>query len=262
MEPPSECFDETQTDLSKPTRSLCGLHQVRCGKSAPVTLMKASSDPVQKRPTVLGVSQSLDARHWCFRASDEGLIRSLQQQYQLDDTLARIIAGRDIGFDQIGPAALDPKLRDLMPNPSSITDMDKAAARFVEAVEAGEQIAIFGDYDVDGATSSSVLVRFCRALGHDPIVHIPDRMTEGYGPNTPALKLLKAKGASVIITVDCGATAYEPLAAARADGLDVLVIDHHAMEASAPEAHAVVNPNRIDEDCREDLRYLAALCTQ
>lgn len=195
----------------------------------------------------MGVSASLDNRHWCFRANDDALVRDLSQQYGLSDTLARIIAGRDIGFAEIGPAALSPKIKDMMPDPSVVTDMDKAAARFAAAIQAGEQIAIFGDYDVDGATSSAVLVRFCRALGHEPLVHIPDRMTEGYGPNIPAMDKLRGEGASLVIMVDCGTLAYDPLAHAAQIGLTSIILDHHIAEPALPECHALVNPNRLDD---------------
>jgi single-stranded-DNA-specific exonuclease len=204
------------------------------------------------------VRRSLTGRKWTFATVDERLAITLSQRQGIPDIVGRVLASRGIDIDAAADY-LDPKLRAFLPDPSTLKDMERAASRISRAIADGEKIAIFGDYDVDGATSSALLHRFLTAVGADIRVYIPDRVAEGYGPNTPALKLLKAEGASVIITVDCGATAYEPLAAARADGLDVLVIDHHAMEASAPEAHAVVNPNRIDEDCREDLRYLAAV---
>ncbi len=214
----------------------------------PVILMKASSNSIEpQRPLVLGVDQSLDDRRWCYRAGDEGLIRDLSQRHGFDDALARIIAGRDTGLAELGPAGLDPKLRDLMPDPSSLTDMDRAASRFADAIRAGQRIAVFGDYDVDGATSTAVLVHFCRALGHEVLIHIPDRMAEGYGPNIPAMEKLKADGADLVITVDCGTLAYGPLERAAALGLDLLVLDHHIAEPALPVCHALVNPNRLDD---------------
>ncbi len=210
--------------------------------------MKANSNSVeQNRPLVLGVDQSLDDRRWCYRASDEALIRTLCQRHGFDDALARIIAGRDTGLAELGPAGLDPKLRDLMPDPATLVDMDKAAARFAHAIKNGEQIAVFGDYDVDGATSTSVLVRFCRDLGREVLTHIPDRMSEGYGPNVPAMEKLAGEGAKLVITVDCGTLAYEPLEKAAALGLDLLVLDHHIAEPALPVCHALVNPNRLDD---------------
>src|SRR6202012_877342 len=126
-----------------------------------------------------------------------------------------------------------------------LKDMDKAADRLALAVATGETIGIFGDYDVDGATSSALLSRFFRAVGADVLVHIPDRMIEGYGPNAPALLALQARGCAVVVTVDCGITSFEPLGAAHAAGLPVIVVDHHEAEPSLPPAFAVVNPNPL-----------------
>ncbi|MDE3060128.1 MAG: single-stranded-DNA-specific exonuclease RecJ, partial [Pseudomonadota bacterium] len=142
---------------------------------------------------------------------------------------------------------LNPSLKALLPDPSHLLDMEAAAERVAGAVIAGERIAIFGDYDVDGATSAALLMRYFHALGCDPLVHIPDRMKEGYGPNAPALLALQKRGAALAITVDCGTLAFEPLAAAHEAGLDVIVIDHHIGAAQKPKAYAVVNPNRLDE---------------
>jgi single-stranded-DNA-specific exonuclease len=144
-----------------------------------------------------------------------------------------------------------------MPDPSRLAGMDSAVARIVDAIRASERIAIFGDYDVDGATSSALLQRFFRAVGADVVVYIPDRMREGYGPNAPALLRLKEGGARVVITVDCGIVAFAPLASARAAGLDVIVIDHHKAEALLPDAAAIINPNRLDDT--SGLGYLAAV---
>jgi single-stranded-DNA-specific exonuclease len=135
--------------------------------------------------------------------------------------------------------------------------MDEAAGRIADAVRAGEKVAIFGDYDVDGATSAALLARFLSAVGAAPRIYIPDRMREGYGPNAPALLALRDEGVAVVVTVDCGVTAHEPLAAARAAGLDVIVVDHHEAEPDLPPAAAVVNPNRLDET--SPLKQLAAV---
>src|SRR5690606_7694362 len=140
-----------------------------------------------------------------------------------------------------------PKLRDFMPDPSCFLDMDKAAARLADAVERGEQVTIFGDYDVDGATSAALLVRLLRGLGLDPGAYIPDRLMEGYGPSGEALVRLAEGGARLIVTVDCGAQAFDALAMARAAGVDVIVVDHHKCASRLPDGHAIVNPNRLDE---------------
>jgi single-stranded-DNA-specific exonuclease len=142
---------------------------------------------------------------------------------------------------------LDPTLRRLLPDPSHLKDMDVAVARLVRAIQAGETVAVFGDYDVDGATASALLARFFAAIGAKLVVYIPDRMKEGYGPNAPALLKLKEQGVAVAITVDCGITAHQPLRAAREAGLDIVVVDHHVGELELPPALAVVDPNRLDE---------------
>ena len=141
-----------------------------------------------------------------------------------------------------------PTIRDFLPDPSCFKDMDKGAKRLADAVESGEKVAIFGDYDVDGATSAAVLVLLLRRLGAEPMVYIPDRLMEGYGPSGAALVELKTQGASLAVTVDCGAQAFEALDEAKAAGLDVIVVDHHQCATLLPVAFALINPNRLDED--------------
>ncbi len=173
---------------------------------------------------------------------------ALAQTSGLPEIAARALAARGIDADTLD-AFLEPTLRDALPDPSSLRDMDKAVARLVRAITDGERIGIFGDYDVDGATSTALLTRFFQALGRTVSVYIPDRITEGYGPNTAALLRLKQEEkVDVVITVDCGITAHGPLADAAAAGLDVIVVDHHVAEPKLPEAAAVVNPNRLDDD--------------
>jgi len=196
---------------------------------------------------LLGVDHSLTGRQWLLTAGDERLAASISQRLGLPELLGRVLAARAIELDAV-EAFLNPTLRDSLPDPFHLKDMDKAADRLAAAIAAGETIGIFGDYDVDGATSSALLTRFFRAVGAEVEVHIPDRMLEGYGPNAPALLGLQAKGCGVVITVDCGITSFEPLAAAKQAGLPVIVVDHHEAEPSLPEALAVVNPNRLDED--------------
>ena len=161
--------------------------------------------------------------------------------------VARILAARGMTAESL-PAYLDPKLRDLMPDPSQFKDMDTATARLADCVEAGQPIGVFGDYDVDGACAAALLVTVMRDLGVGVDVHIPDRFTEGYGPNERALMALRERGASLLVTVDCGITAHAPLAAVAAAGMDVIVIDHHIAGPQLPKAHSVINPNRLDED--------------
>ena len=206
----------------------------------------------------LGVERSLTGRHWVERLDERGRLTALAiaQRHELPDIVARVLAGRGVGIDEV-PSFLEPTLRDLIPDPSTITDMDKAAGRIADAIVAGEKIAIFGDYDVDGATSAAVLARFLRHQGLDPEIYIPDRLFEGYGPNTEALQKLAANGARLVVTVDCGSTSATALAAGRDLGLDIVVVDHHQLGAELPPAVAVVNPNRQDDLSR--LGHLAAV---
>ena len=199
-----------------------------------------------ERAAFLGVEQSLTGRRWAARLGDERAALAIAQRHGLPDAVARLLAARDVDLEGV-PDFLDPTLRKFLPDPLHLKDMDAAVARLVRAVRAGERIVVFGDYDVDGATSSALLLRFFRSVGGNIGVYIPDRRKEGYGPNAPALLKLKQEGADVVVTVDCGVTAFEPLAEARRAGLDLIVIDHHQAEIALPEAIAVVDPNRIDD---------------
>jgi single-stranded-DNA-specific exonuclease len=197
-------------------------------------------------PACLGVESSVSGRRWRERGADERIARAIAQKLELPEIVARLLAAR--GLDaETAPAFLAPRLREALPDPAHLKDMEKAAARLADAVEKGERIAIFGDYDVDGATSAALLFRYLAKLGAPPVVYVPDRMKEGYGPNAPALLKLREEGAKVVVTVDCGILAHAPLAAAAAAGLDVIVVDHHAAEPALPPAHAAINPNRLDE---------------
>lgn len=190
---------------------------------------------------------SLSGKRWLVKDTDERQALALTQRLRVPDVVGRVLASRGLDVES-AQGFLDPKLKTHLPDPSHLKDMDKAATRIAEAVKADERIAIFGDYDVDGATSSALLKRFLEAAGARVRVYIPDRLEEGYGPNAPALLKLKDEGASVVVTVDCGQTAFDPLAEATEAGLDVIVVDHHAGEVRLPKAFAVVNPNRMDED--------------
>jgi len=206
----------------------------------------------------LNVEISFSNRRWQARAYDERQALALSQRYALPDLLARSLSARGLDVET-APLFLEPRLRELMPDPSRLKDMDKAVARLIAALQAGEAIAVFGDYDVDGATSSALLVRFARALGVSVRIYIPDRLTEGYGPNADAMRRLAEEGIKLVLCVDCGITAHEPLKAAKEAGLDVIVLDHHTATPDLPMAVAVVNPNRLDESLTEELGTLAAV---
>ena len=194
----------------------------------------------------LGVERSLRGLRWRERSGDARLGLTLAQRLDVPEIVGRILAGRGVAESE-AERFLAPTLRDALPDPLSFKGMEEAAARIVQAIKNDETIAIFGDYDVDGATSSALLKRFLEAVGGKVRVYIPDRQREGYGPNAPALLKLKADGAAIAITVDCGVTAFAPLSAAADAGLDVIVVDHHVAEPSLPRALAVINPNRLDE---------------
>ena len=205
----------------------------------------------------LGVENSATGRAWRDRLDERGASRALAiaQRHDLPELLARILAGRNVEADAVD-AFLDPTIKRSMPDPNVLTAMPEAATRIADAVTRGESIAIFGDYDVDGATSAAVLARFLRFGGVEPIIHIPDRLFEGYGPNVEAVRALAARGATLLVTVDCGTTSVEPLSGAKALGMDVVVIDHHQADEALPPAAAIVNPNRRDD--LSGLGYLAA----
>jgi single-stranded-DNA-specific exonuclease len=213
--------------------------------------------PVWTRRAFLGVEQSACGRMWRDRLDESGAARALAiaQRHNIPELLARIVAGRGIEVDQVA-AFLDPSIRALMPDPHVLTGMQEAAGRIADAVIAQEDISIFGDYDVDGATATALLARFLRAAGIESGIYIPDRLFEGYGPNVEAIRTLAQRGAKLLITVDCGTTSMEPIAEARRLGLDVVVIDHHQADQQLPAA-IVVNPNRLDDLSK--LGHLAAV---
>jgi single-stranded-DNA-specific exonuclease len=221
--------------------------------------MSPSTDiPELVRPAFLGVTQSATGRIWRDRVDQRGAARALAmvQRFKLPEMLARVIAGRGIEIDAVEDF-LDPTIRKLMPDPFTITQMEAAAKRIADAAERREQVAIFGDYDVDGATSSALLAWHLRHCGLDPQIHIPDRIFEGYGPNVDAIRALAGNGNTLLVTVDCGTTSFEPLAEAKKLGMSVVVIDHHQANEELPDVDAVVNPNRLDDI--SGLGHLAAV---
>jgi single-stranded-DNA-specific exonuclease len=204
----------------------------------------------------LGVKMSARGFAWRERldAAAAKTAIAIGQRYGLPELLGRVLASRGIGLDEV-PVALDPTLKALMPDPSTVRDMDKGAARLADAIVRREAIAVFGDYDVDGACSAALLQRFLAAHGLAARIYIPDRMTEGYGPSREAIASLAGDGAKLIVTVDCGTAGIETLAVAGPLGADVVVVDHHQADERLPAVAAVVNPNRQD-----DLSGLGDLC--
>lgn len=187
---------------------------------------------------------------------DDRQVLALSQRLGLPDIMCRLLAARHIGADQ-ADAYLDPKMRDLLPDPSCLSDMDKAAERLAQAIVDAEPVAVFGDYDVDGATSSALLLRYWQACGREMRAYIPDRTKEGYGPNEAAFQQLDSEGYKLIVTVDCGTMAHEVLAAAQARGQEVIVADHHQTGGGLPTCYALINPRRADDT--SGLGHLAAV---
>ncbi|MFL6795795.1 MAG: single-stranded-DNA-specific exonuclease RecJ [Xanthobacteraceae bacterium] len=211
------------------------------------------------RRLFLGVERSACGRAWRDRLDEQGQGRAVaiaQRHEDVPELLARILSGRGVDLADVA-TFLDPTVRALMPDPHTLSDMRSAAHRLADAVVQGEKVAILGDYDVDGATSAALLGRYLQRCGIIPLVHIPDRLFEGYGPNAEAVRALAGRGATLLVTVDCGTGSHEPLAEAQRLGLDVIVVDHHLADELLPPALAVVNPNRHDD--MSGLGHLAAV---
>ena len=201
----------------------------------------------------LGVESSLTGRHWVGPSIDiDRAAEALEQATTLPRPVCQLLARRGVGAQE-AESFLSPALRDLLPDPRSLKDMERAATRFLAGAKAGEKIAVFADYDVDGGTSAALLVTWLRAMGRDATLYVPDRIDEGYGPNEEAMAQLAAAH-DLIVCVDCGTLSHGPIAAAKA--ADVVVLDHHLGGETLPDCHAVVNPNRQDET--GDLAHLCA----
>lgn len=205
---------------------------------------------------ILGVEKSVSGRRWVSRAYDESYVLAASQRYGLPDLVGRLLSARGVPLEAID-TYLDPRLKTSLPDPSSLRDMGRAVERLVKALEEKQKIAIFGDYDVDGATSTALMVSYLSSLGADVTYYIPDRIKEGYGPNVGAITHLHEQGVRLIVTVDCGTMAHDPLQHARKLGLDVIVVDHHQSADVPPPAYALVNPRRADDTSR--LGHLAAV---
>ena len=211
------------------------------------------------KDSIFGDTRSLRGRTWSQIPADDRMSAAIQAACGLPEIACRIMASRGQTPESVADF-LSPSLRNSLPDPSEFKDMDKAADHLAACIMDGRPVAVFGDYDVDGATSSAVLKRYFAGLGVDLGVYIPDRLNEGYGPNTDALMALKAEGIDTVITVDCGILSFVPLAAAAKAGLNVIVVDHHKAEPQLPDAVAVVNPNRLDEgESHDKYGHLAAV---
>lgn len=214
---------------------------------------------------VLGVGRSLGGRRWIWRRGEERVGLGIAQRMGLPEIVGQLLAARGVDLDGAADF-LEPTLRALLPDPSVLADMDAAAERIAAAVRAGETVAVFGDYDVDGACAGALMASLLRDLGCPVLPYVPDRLAEGYGPNVPALRALIARGARLVICVDCGIAAADVFAEV-AGKVDVVVLDHHKAEGPAPAIVAAVNPNRLDDTsglrtlCAAAIAFLAAVAT-
>jgi single-stranded-DNA-specific exonuclease len=202
----------------------------------------------EEKRLFLDVRRSANGVRWVHRLDrrQENVALAIAQADGIPDLVARVLAGRGVGVEEAA-RFLDPTIRDLLPDPASLSGMEAAAERLARAIGRRERVAIFGDYDVDGAASSALMKRFLTHYGLESEIYIPDRIFEGYGPNPEAMRELVARGASLIVTVDCGTNSGPSIAAANEAGADVVVIDHHQVGGPLPDAVAVVNPNREDD---------------
>lgn len=194
----------------------------------------------------LKVDRSASGRRWVSRLADDRLALAMAQRWELPEILGRVMAARGVALDE-AEAFLNPTIRALMPQPSALRDMEKGAERIADAVIHATRIGIISDYDVDGVSSAAIFQMFLRAVGSDALVHVPDRLTEGYGPSAAAVQNLKEQGTELLLTLDCGVLAHDPLAHAAELGLTTIIVDHHQAGEILPTAHAVINPNRQDD---------------
>lgn len=202
----------------------------------------------------LGIRNSVTGQKWMDRLGprEANIALAIAQHHGISDLVSRVLAGRGVSVEG-APEFIDPSLRNLMPDPAMLTDMNKAANRIADAIMRRETVAIFGDYDVDGACSSALMARFLKHYGITHSIYIPDRIFEGYGPNPDAMRELVAKGATLIVTVDCGTNSAPSITAAKEAGADVVVLDHHQVGGNLPEdAAAIVNPNREDDISQQE----------
>ncbi len=218
-----------------------------------------------KIDAALGIATSLTGRRWLWRNGEDRVGLGIAQRLGLPEVVGRLLAARGVDMETAAHF-LDPTLRALLPDPSVLSDMDRAADRLARAVQKSETVGVFGDYDVDGACSAAIMVILLRGLGCRVLTHVPDRLLEGYGPNGPALLQLVQQGATLVVCVDCGTAAAVALAAVQGQA-DIVVLDHHASDGPPPPVLATVNPNRLDDAsglggvCAAAIAFLAAIAT-
>ena len=200
-------------------------------------------------------SLSISGKQWIYKKFDSSYVNFLKENYFLDEITARLLSIRNIDKKYID-SFLKPSIKNLVPNPNCLRDMDKACQRILEAINRKEKIGIFGDYDVDGASSTALLGNYFKLIQQDFEIYIPDRKSEGYGPSVKSFQKLIDKNVNLIITVDCGTMSFEAIDYANSKKIDVIVLDHHQSEINLPNAFSIINPNRIDDN--SNLKYLCA----
>ncbi len=198
---------------------------------------------------------SVTGKDWVLKRFDSSKLASLKDNFYLDEITAKLLLLRNVKFEEI-QNYLNPSIKEFLPNPNVLLDMDRSSKRTFDTIKARQKIGIFGDYDVDGASSTAILVKYFKEIGVDSEIYIPDRKTEGYGPSIKGFSELISKNVNMIFTVDCGTLSFDAIGYAKENKIDVIVIDHHQSEVNLPKAYSVVNPNRFDE--KSNLQYLCA----
>ena len=200
-------------------------------------------------------SLSISGKNWILKKFNQNELTYFKENFSLDEITSKLLSIRKIRKEEI-KTFLNPSIKNLLPNPKILTDMDKSTRRVTESILKNEKVGIFGDYDVDGATSTAILGNFFSELKINYEIYIPDRKKEGYGPSIESFKFLIKSNVKVIFTVDCGTLSFEALDYARENQIDVIVLDHHQSEIKLPNAYSIVNPNRFDD--KSNLQYLCA----
>ncbi len=208
---------------------------------------------------VLNVSKSVMNTKWVFQDTDDGQVSRLMQAHGLPEMIARMLVARNVDENSV-EAFLRPRLGEHFPDPFSLKDMKPFCEWLADSLEAGKKVGVFGDFDVDGSSSTAIFVKFFRHIGYEVPFYIPDRLTEGYGPSINAMQSLKEQGANIVLIADCGTTSFDVIEQGRAIGLDIVVFDHHETEDELPDTNFLINPKRKDDDSGLDMLCAAAVC--
>ena len=198
---------------------------------------------------------SVTGKEWTYKNSDTNKIKEIKENFNLDEISAKLISQRNIELDELSNF-INPQLKNTLPNPNILKDMEKSVIKAVDLIKKNKKFGIFGDYDVDGASSAALLASYFKSINRSFEIYIPNRKSEGYGPSIQGFENLIKKDVGLIFTVDCGTLSYDPINFSNKKGIDVIVLDHHQCEVQLPEAHSIINPNRLDDE--SDLKYLCA----